>query len=74
MVKKILQLNDNILVLCGIFFAIRFIYTKDIYIQVYGYTVNTLELLILTIVLVAVHRTYEEKSEKTIEKVKSNKS
>jgi hypothetical protein len=74
MVKKILQLNDNILVLCGIFFAIRFIYTKDIYIQVYGYTVNTLELLILTIVLVAVHRTYEEISEKTIEKVKSNKS
>lgn len=56
MSKKILDFQCDLLMLLGIITAIRFIYTKEIYIQVYGYTVNTLNLLILTIVLVAIHR------------------
>lgn len=69
--RKILNLQNDLLVLMGIFFAIRFIYTKEIYIEVNGYTVNTLSLLILTIALVVIHRardkeTSEEKKIKSI--------
>lgn len=74
MFKKILDLNCNILGFIGIYFALRFIYTKEIYLEVNGYTVNTLQLLIETIVLVAIHRAYREKGEKTSEKIRSNKS
>ncbi|MBZ5753710.1 hypothetical protein [Metabacillus rhizolycopersici] len=56
MARKIFDIHKDLLVLFGIWFAIRFIYTKEIYIQVNGYTVNTLSLLILTIVLVALDR------------------
>jgi hypothetical protein len=55
--KKILDIQNDILVLSGIYFAIRFIYTKELYIQVNGYAVNTLELLIQTIGIVGIYRT-----------------
>lgn len=55
-VRKILDVQCNILVLCGIYFAIHFIHTKELYIQVNGYTINTLGLLIETIVYVGVVR------------------
>ena len=70
MLKKILDLNNNISVLCGIFFAIRFIYTKEIYIQLNGYTINTLNLLIFTIVLGAIHRARDKKTSKEIKLIK----
>lgn len=70
MSKKIINLQIDMIVFCGLFFAIRLIYTKEIFIQVYGYTINTLNLLILTIVLVVICRvTVEEWM-----KVKSNKN
>jgi hypothetical protein len=65
---------NTILVLCGIFFALRFVYTKEIYLHVYRYTFNTFELLIQTITLVTIYRAYGEKSEKTSKKIRSNKS
>jgi hypothetical protein len=58
-VKTILDLQNIILVLCGVFFAIRFIYTNEIYIQINGYSINTLELLIQTIVLFTISKAYE---------------
>jgi hypothetical protein len=58
--EKILNLQCNLLVLFGIFFAIRLIYTKEIYIQVEGYPVNTLEFLISTIIIVGIHRQMEK--------------
>jgi hypothetical protein len=70
MFKKILDLQNDILVLCGIYYAIRFIYTKEIYIHVYGYTVNTLYLLILTIALVAIHRAKDRETSKEIKSIK----
>ena len=67
MVKKIIEFNCDISVLCGIILALRFIYTKDIYMQVGGYTVNILVSLIDTIVLVWFCRRQLDKrtSEKT---------
>lgn len=66
--RKILEIQDNILMICGIFFAIRLIYTKEIYIETDGYTINTLKLLIQTIVLVTISRIYIKK--KTSEEIK----
>jgi hypothetical protein len=63
MVKKILDLECDFLVLCGIFFAIRLIYTKEIYIQVEGYPINTLTLLISTIIYVGIYRQLEKQIE-----------
>jgi hypothetical protein len=72
MFKKFLDFQDDILVLFGIYYAIRFIYTKEIYMHdVFGNTVNTLYLLILTIVLVAINRVYRAKDEETSEEIKS---
>jgi hypothetical protein len=56
MSKKFLDLQCNILVLVGIYFAIRVIYTKEIYIQVNGYTVNMLAGIIHTIIIVTLYR------------------
>lgn len=58
------------IVLIGIYFAIRFIYTKEIYIQVNGYTVNTLGLLIETIVFVGICRLVGEKASEKIKSIK----
>ncbi|MHA6252707.1 hypothetical protein [Oceanobacillus sp. CAU 1775] len=68
MLKKTLDLQNDILLLCGIYFALRFIYIKDIYIKVGGYTINILILLLCTIVMVGVNRVLDEK---IIEKIKS---
>lgn len=70
MFKKILDLQNDILVLCGIYYAIRFIYTKETYIQINGYTINTLNLLILTIVLGAIHRAMDKETSKEIKSTK----
>jgi hypothetical protein len=56
MSRKTLDVQCDILVLCGLYFAIRFIHTKELYIQINGFTVNTLGLLIETIVFVGVVR------------------
>ena len=57
MSKKILNLHLDILLLSGIYFAIRFIYTKEMYIQlINGYKINTLFLLIHTIIIVGIYR------------------
>lgn len=58
--KKILDSYNNMLILLGIYFAIRFIYTKEVYIQMLGFKVNTLSLLLLTIVIVGIHRSTEK--------------
>lgn len=71
MSKKILDFPCDLLILFGILFAIRFIYTKEIYIQAYGYTINTLALLIQTIVVVGLYRSMDKK---TNEMIRSNKS
>ncbi|MGM0879083.1 MAG: hypothetical protein ACQEWV_31705 [Bacillota bacterium] len=70
MFKKILDLQNDILVLMGIYHAIHFIYTKEIYIQVYGYTVNTLNLLILTIIVVAINRVRDKETNEEIKSIK----
>ncbi|MCP3742778.1 hypothetical protein [Rossellomorea sp. BNER] len=62
MLRKIFYLQNDIIVLCGIIFAIRFIYTKEIYLHINGYTINTLNLLILTIGLVAINRAMDKES------------
>ncbi len=69
-VKKILNLQCDILVLIGIYFAIRFIYTKEIYIQVNGYTVNMLGLFIETIEFVGICRSVGEKASEKIKSIK----
>lgn len=61
MSKKILNLQCDILVLTGIILALRLIFTKDIYMQVGGYTVNILISLIHTIVLVGLYRQMDKK-------------
>lgn len=61
MTKKILDLQCNILVFIGIFFALRLIHTKDIYIQVGEDTVNTLVPILHTIVLVGLYRVMDKK-------------
>jgi hypothetical protein len=68
--RKIFYLQNDLLVLFGIYYAIRFIYTKEIYIHVYGYTVNTLNLLILTIALVAIDRATDKETSKEIKSIK----
>lgn len=55
---KFLNLLNNILVLLGIYYAIHFIYTKEIDIQIHGYTINTIHLLILIITLVVLNRAH----------------
>lgn len=54
--RKVLDIQNDLLVLSGICLAIRFIYTKELYIQINGYAVNTLELLIETIIIVCIYR------------------
>jgi hypothetical protein len=54
--RKVLDIQNDLLVLSGICLAIHFIYTKELYLQINGYTVNTLELLIQTIVIVGIYR------------------
>ncbi|MDQ0859816.1 hypothetical protein [Bacillus sp. V2I10] len=68
MSKKFLDLQCDILVLIGIFFAIRFIYTKEIFIQINGYTINTLVMLIHTIVVVGLYRVNRVQIEQMIRK------
>lgn len=64
MLKKFPHLLDDLLVLFGIIFAIRLIYTKEIYIHdPFGNPVNVIHLLILTIILVAINRSFEEHKE-----------
>lgn len=65
MLKKFPQLQDDLLVLFGIIFAIRLIYTKEIYIHdvIFGIKVNVIHLLILTIILVAINRSFGEHKE-----------
>ncbi|MGN7943200.1 hypothetical protein [Virgibacillus sp. 6R] len=71
MFKKFLDLQTDILVLLGIYYALRFIITKELYIQsVFGNEVNTLYLLILTIGVVAINRA-KAKEEETSEEIKS---
>lgn len=71
MFKKILELQDDILVLIGIYYAIRFIYTKEVYIQIAnGYMINTLNLLIMTIALVSIHRAMEKETSKETKSIK----
>jgi hypothetical protein len=70
MVRKILDLRDDLVVLFGIYFAVRFIYTKEVYIQVNGYTLNTLSLLIPTIVLVAINSSRDKETSKKIKSIK----
>lgn len=73
MFRKILDLQYDILGLLGIFFAFRLNYTKEIYIQTLGYTVNTLTLLIYTIAVLAVHKANRELNKETSEEMKSMK-
>ena len=68
MSKKFLDLQCDILVLIGIFIALRLIYTREIYIQINGYTINTLVSLIHTVMLVGLYRQMDKK---TREKKKS---
>ncbi|MGM0878328.1 MAG: hypothetical protein ACQEWV_27400 [Bacillota bacterium] len=56
MFRKVLDIQNDLLVISGICLAIRFIYTEELYIQINGYAVNTLELLIQTIVIVSIYR------------------
>ena len=66
MFKKFSHLQDDLLILFGILFALRLIYTKEIYIyDVFGNTVNTIYLLILTIILVAINKSYKANDEKS---------
>lgn len=70
MFKKLSHLQDDLLILFGILFAIRLIYTKEIYMfDVFGNKVNVIYLLILTIILVAKNRSNKSKDEKTDEEV-----
>lgn len=64
MSKRILDFHCDILVLTGIILALRLIYTQEIYIQVNGYTVNTLVSLIHTIVLALLLRQMSKKISK----------
>lgn len=64
--KKTLDFHNSMLILFGIYFAIRFIYTKEVYIQPLGFKVNTFSLLLLTIFVVGIQRlTDKNTSEKT---------
>jgi hypothetical protein len=73
MSKKFLDLECDILVLIGIYFAIRVIYTKEIYIQVNGYTVNTLAMLIHIIIFVSIVSVIRANDKETSEEIKSTK-
>jgi uncharacterized membrane protein len=72
MFKKILDVQDNLIVLCGIYFALRFIITKEIYIHdIFGIKINTFHLLILTIVSAVIHRVYTARDEETSKEIQS---
>jgi hypothetical protein len=70
MSKKMLDFYDDVLILFGIYLAIRFIYTKEVYIQMPGFTVNTLSLLLLTILTVSVPRLTDKNSSKKTKSIK----
>ncbi len=62
MSKKTFDFNSDILVLLGIYFAIRYIYTKEVYVQlISGYKINTLFLLICVIMVVGIYRQIDKK-------------
>ena len=56
MFKKFLDLNDNLVLLIGIYLAIRLIFTKEIYMEVYGYTINTVEVLLAIILFTTIDK------------------
>jgi hypothetical protein len=54
--ENIVNINCNLLILFGIYFSFHFIITKELYIQAYGYTINTFALLVKTIVVVGIYK------------------
>jgi hypothetical protein len=70
MLDKIIDIHYNILVLCGFYYSLRFIITKEIYIHdIFGNTINTIYLLIQTIVLIAIYNVYRAKNEEISEEI-----
>jgi len=54
MLCKALEAQCRILFLFGSYFALRLIYTKEMYVEVNGYTINILSLLIQTSVYILI--------------------
>jgi len=54
MLRKALEAQCCILFLFGSYFALRLIYTKEIYVEVNGYTINILSLIIQTSVYILI--------------------
>jgi len=54
MLRKALEAQCRILFLFGSYFALRLIYTKEIYVEVNGYTINILSLIIQTSVYILI--------------------
>lgn len=62
MSKKTFDFNLDILLLLSRYFAARFIYTKEVYVQLINrYKINTLFLLICTIMIVGIYRRADKK-------------
>ncbi|SFH64270.1 hypothetical protein SAMN04487776_1544 [Priestia megaterium] len=54
MLRKALEAQCRILFLFGSYFALRLIYTKEIYVEINGYTINILSLIIQTSVYILI--------------------
>ncbi|MET3408065.1 hypothetical protein COM86_28850 [Priestia megaterium] len=54
MLRKALEAQCRILFLFGSYFALRLVYTKEIYVEVNGYTINILSLIIQTSVYILI--------------------
>ena len=54
MLGKALEAQCRILFLFGSYFALRLIYTKEMYVEVNGYTINILSLIIQTSVYILI--------------------
>ncbi|PFP10125.1 hypothetical protein COJ92_27540 [Priestia megaterium] len=54
MLRKALEAQCRILFLFGSYFALRLVYTKEIYVELNGYTINILSLIIQTSVYILI--------------------
>jgi hypothetical protein len=64
MLTKMLTVQRKVLLLCGIFFTIRLIVTRELHIQLWGYSINSLILILSTLLMIVLHLAIEKETKK----------
>ncbi|HER2025509.1 hypothetical protein LCL90_22780 [Bacillus infantis] len=63
MIDKLMRYQVDLITVLGLILAVRLVYTKEVYIESGGNTINSLILLIHTVMLITIHKVCFEENE-----------